>query len=685
MRKIYLADLTHTGQSVASNVFPLAIGLLASYLQGKSEHEYDIELFKYPDDLAERLRHDPPDVLGFSNYSWNCEISYKFTSLCKQHSPDTVIVWGGPNYGLTDAEIQQFWLDYADIDFYLIKEGEEAFVNLLNRLEAVDFDKHRLKRSDDIPYNAHFRGPDQNIVQGEIAKRIKDLSVIASPYLLGLMDKFFDNILIPMIHTTRGCPFSCSFCSEGNAYYNRVAQRSNLENELEYIAQRRGTVQDLLITDANFGMFPQDQEKADLIAEMKAKYGWPNKILVSTGKNKKEKVIEVARKLDGALSITASLQSTDKEILKTIKRSNISSDALQVIVNESKQSNTPTYTELILGLPGDSYIKHVQSLRDVLGSGLGIVRIYQLILLPQTELATPEFREKYEMQTVFRVNPRSFGKYEGYDEPFSAVEFEEICVGTNTLSRDDYLECRQLDLSVEVLHNTSLFKELLPICQHYGIVWFEFIYQTHKNILNSDGHLRQIYADYCVDCFANTFDSRASLISYFDEHIDELLEDSGGTNEMAKGKARVVFEAMQELHEMAFSTLKKLISEYQELHHDSQEIEPVVVEYLEELKQLSLLQKHRLDDRNVQTSHFGLFDFGAIAQNRYEFAPDKYRKQNPIELQIGYSSEQKQYVDAYFKQYGTDIEGLGRTLMRIDMARFIKPVSNVPDYLEDAS
>ena len=75
---IYLADLTHTGQIVASNVAPLGIGLLASYIQDQSPGDFEIELFKYPHDLNAALEREMPQVFGFANYSWNLEISYKF-------------------------------------------------------------------------------------------------------------------------------------------------------------------------------------------------------------------------------------------------------------------------------------------------------------------------------------------------------------------------------------------------------------------------------------------------------------------------------------------------------------------------------------------------------------------------------------------------------------------------------
>ncbi|MER2492202.1 B12-binding domain-containing radical SAM protein [Catenovulum sediminis] len=663
--KVYLADLTHTGQSIASNVFPLSVGLIGNYLKQEYPDRYDIELFKYPNDLSNALENNQPDVVGFSNYSWNCDISYQFTKLIKKNSPDTVVIWGGPNYGLTHGELLEFWAEYSLIDFYIIKEGEVAMLNLLKQLEEYDFDVQKFKQSGIVPSNAHFLRNGTGVYSADVLPRIKRLSDIGSPYLSGMMDKFFDNLLIPMVHTTRGCPFGCTFCTEGNSYYNRVSQVNNFKEELEYIAKRRKNIQDLLITDANFGMFPQDLEKADAIAEVKSTYSWPSKILVSTGKNKKERVIEVAKKLDGALSIAASLQTTDEQILSTIKRANISSEALNVIVQESKDANSPTYTEIILGLPGDSVATHIASLKEVINSGLGIVRMYQLILLPQTELATPESRAKHGMQTVYRINPRCFGLYSCYNEEFCSVEYEEICVTTNTLSRIDYLYCRQLNLSVEILHNSGVFYELRNLLVYFEIDWFDFIENTHNSILAKNNKLTAIYKDFEYDCFANTFESKEQLQLHFNTHYKDILSNTAGTNEMAKGKARAIFEAINELHEIAYDEAEQMLS-------GKGCCDENILLYLEQLKLVSLARKSNLFDFNPLTIEQCRFNFCELEKVKYDCNPLDFLAPSGISLCIEHEDQDKQLVQSYLNQYGNKIEGLGRILMRANTENLFK-------------
>ena len=67
--KIYLADLTY--DTLQTAVFPLNVGLIASYCKKQFGSKVDITLFKYIDELDHAINESPPDILGLSNYVWN--------------------------------------------------------------------------------------------------------------------------------------------------------------------------------------------------------------------------------------------------------------------------------------------------------------------------------------------------------------------------------------------------------------------------------------------------------------------------------------------------------------------------------------------------------------------------------------------------------------------------------------
>lgn len=661
---IYLVDLTHTGEVVSSNVMPLGIGLLASYLIDRTP-EISVELFKYPEDLALALEKHTPKIVGFANYSWNLDISYEFTRVIKEKCPSTVIVFGGPNYGLSDGELYDFWHRYPLIDFYVVKEGEEALFNLITILGQHDFDPIATKLSSNILYNCHYL-KDGLLVQNETYPRIRDLDQIGSPYLMGLMDKFFDGTLIPLIHSTRGCPFSCTFCTEGDSYYNKVSKRVNIQDELEYIAVRRGRVPDLIFSDANFGMFAEDRIKALQIREIQLKYDWPKRIIVSTGKNQKEKIIEVAKILDGAMNVAVALQSTDEDVLANIKRSNISVNSLRTIVEKSKSSDSLTYTEIILGLPGDTFEKHVTTLSEVTNARLGVVRMYQLIMLAQTELNTPETRSKFAMETRFRVNPRSFGRYQVYGHHFVSVEHEEILISSNSLTFEDYMNCRELDLTVEIFHNSGMFYEVMGLCEWIGLSWWDLIYGVYRNQIRMDPGISDLYDSFRADNLEGLFISQDELKRHVVENIDTFINKLDGTNEIAKGKAVAFFTLMPNLHEILYREFENMLTKVKSAHQ-------IPSLFLSELKEFSLARKNCLMDTGLIFKIDFNFDFLTLDSFDFSSDPLMYQFDSPVQFEIRHSDQERDLVESYKAQYGSDsVVSLGRILMRSNVRRLFR-------------
>lgn len=652
---IYLADLTHRGLILSSNVFPLSIGLIAAYLR-KRHPGVKVELFKYPEDFSAALEARQPDIVGFANYSWNLGLSYKYTELIKELWPKTTVVFGGPNYGLTDEEVEVFWKTYPLIDFHTIREGEEAFTQLVEALFDADMDAQAIKAERKPLANCHYAVAGE-IISGPELPRLA-LTDIPSPYLMGLMDKFFDENLGPMIHTTRGCPFKCAFCTEGAPYYNIVEQRfDSLRDELHYISQRVRGPRDLYISDANFGMFKQDYEKAKLIAECQKEYGYPKYIHVSTGKNQKERVIEIAQMLDGALNMAASLQSTDPIVLQNVSRSNISLPKLAETGLRANKVDTGTYSELILGLPGDSIPAHFQSLRDTVEVNFDNIRMYQLIMLPQTELNTPANRRKYQMRTKHRIMPRSFGRYRLAGREFVAVESEEILVENSTLSFDDYVKCREMDLTVEILHNGKVYSELQGLCKSFGLPWFDFILRFFEKRRSYSPELRQMYDDFKASHSARLWNSRQELEESVARNIDVLLHDDRGTNEMSTGKATAFFRLFEQINTILFQELADWLNELNRLDDATRD-------YLNECRRYSFVRKAdliRYEEVFVETFSF---DMNKLEETRFEAPPAAMRLDKPRLYTVTHQPQQRRQLSEYVKEFGSSHDGLGKMLMR---------------------
>jgi radical SAM superfamily enzyme YgiQ (UPF0313 family) len=655
-RRIYLADLTHNGLVLSSNVFPLSIGLVAAYLLKHRADRYEVELFKYPQDFSRALEKHRPDVVGFANYSWNFDLGYQYARVIKQMWPGTVVVFGGPNYGLEAEEVEEFWRHHESIDFYVVKEGEQAFLALVDALAAADFDAASIRREHRQLPNCHY-AIGKDLVLGPELPRL-GLDELPSPYLMGLMDKFFDENLGPMIHTTRGCPFRCAFCTEGAAYYNVVEQRTDsLNEELHYIANRVRGPRDLYISDANFGMFKQDVQKAQIIADCQARYDYPRYIHVSTGKNQKERVVAIAQMLNGALSMAASLQSTDPTVLENVERSNISLEKLSDVGLLANKVDTGTYSELILGLPGDSLVAHRQSLRDTVEANFDNIRMYQLIMLPQTKLNTPAMRRKFAMKSKHRIMPRSFGRYSLAGRNFIAVESEEILIENSTLSFDDYVACREMDLTVEILHNGKVYAEIQGLCKSLGLSWFDFILRFFDKRRAFTPGISRLYDEFSQGMSARLWPDQPSLARSVSDTIEEILRNERGTNEMSIGKATAFFELFEEINDVLFGEMRAWLKERGQL-------DEVMGEYVDELARFSRMRKAHLTD--YETVFEGVFRFDMKAQESTNFvgAANIARLKSEQTLIVAHTPSQREQLSAYVREFGNSHDGLGKMLMR---------------------
>ena len=89
---LYFADLTHDQILIANAMFPLGIGYVASALKAILKDEIELDLFKYPCNLDEALKKNPPDVYLFSSYMWNQNINLFYAKKVKDGCYNTSIM-----------------------------------------------------------------------------------------------------------------------------------------------------------------------------------------------------------------------------------------------------------------------------------------------------------------------------------------------------------------------------------------------------------------------------------------------------------------------------------------------------------------------------------------------------------------------------------------------------------------
>jgi radical SAM superfamily enzyme YgiQ (UPF0313 family) len=669
---IYLCDLTYSQQTISSDVIPAAVGCLASYAESKLNGRIQIEIFKLPETLIQALETGPiPRAIGFSNYCWNEDLGTQFAQAIKVKYPGVVTIFGGPNYPNTGPEQERFLRAYPQIDFYVLKEGEIGFTKLVEALLTSDFQIANVP--DDIP-SVHRIKSDGRFIAAPSAARIRDMSEVPSPYLSGKLDKFFDGVMLPIIQTNRGCPFQCTFCVEGVDYFNKVSKTGTLEKvngELEYIARKmdefrdRGGRRDLHIADSNFGMYPEDLEICRFIADKQQRYAYPEYINVATGKNKKERVLEAARIINGALRLSGSVQSLDETVLTNIKRANIRVDQIIDLALNASQIGANSYSEIILGLPGDTLERHLRSIRTILDADFNICCLYQLMLLPGTELASDESVEKWKMVTRYRAIPRCYGHYDLFGQEINACEIERICIANESLSLEQYLQCRKIHLIVNLFYNDGVLKEVLRFIRMLGLSvydWIELIYRDDGN----EG-LQELISSFLKETERELWLDRDEFRAFTRkrENIQRFISGELGANLIFKYRSIALLRHPDDIADVARRSLAALLVRHAQ-SDEARELGDELIAYGH--ARLSGLFEMTATEPQLTFN----YDVVAFSDRPASTEPGDYRMCGPIVYRFVHSAEQAQTINRYLTVYGNSVVGLSRILSKVYVRKLFR-------------
>ncbi|MBI5428594.1 MAG: radical SAM protein [Nitrospinae bacterium] len=425
----------------------------------------------HPDSIFKHF--DNPSIAAFSVSTWNEQLCLHTAKRVKARFPECLIVFGGPHVPF-DATAYFKMRPFVDVS--VRGEGERAFVDVLTRfLESGDFQgipgiSYRHPETGECVWNA----ADQPKLSGD------DLDIFPSPYLTGIFDPLMSKGLgwQAIIETNRGCPFPCSFCFWGQGGLNtrfKFFGLDRLREEIEWCGKHQ--IQYLFCADSNFGMFDRDKEIAQMLVQTKAKYGYPERFRVNYGKNTNDKIYEVAKLLHQhklEKSITLSLQSLDEQALISSRRKNIKISAFMDLQKRYSKDDIPTYTELILGLPGETYQSWVDGLEECLRLGIkNNIFIYLGQILPNTEMSNPEYVQRHGMVTA-RI-PLNEG-HAAIRPPDIVAEFENVIIGTNTMPREDWIKSAVFSWVVQAFVGLKLgFYILIYLAERHQVKYIDFL------------------------------------------------------------------------------------------------------------------------------------------------------------------------------------------------------------------
>jgi len=524
--KIYLLDLAHTYSVTDSSLtVPLGIGYIKAYLKQEMGDDIDVTLFKNPTEVLSRIGEDQPDVVGFANYGWNRDLNQKIGAYIREILPDALMVAGGPNIDNEDEARINFLKEFSFLDFVIILGGEEPFAELIKWRQAAGAKKGSL------PGNLIWLEGEKlcSTPQRPLKKIIEN---IPSPYLTGYLDEFIARGMVPMLETNRGCPFSCTFCAWGMASQDLVRRFDHQRalQEIAYIGERSQAI-NWIVCDANFGILKRDVDLAKAIRHVKDTMGFPQQCHVWTAKNTTGRNLQIGKILGDMAVPVMAVQSMDEQVLKNIKRSNISLDTYEEYHAQFQAMGSKTYSDVIVPLPAETLESHISGIARLMALGVNTICNHNMRLLAGAETNSRESREKFDFKTRFRLIHGDAGRYETPDgKEIRSFEYEESLRSTTSMDEQDLFYLRKLHFLIDFCWNSEVYKPLFNLLQSKGGCPALML---KKMLTPMDGlvpqetaeKLRKFWDEFDLLSRQEWFDTAEDIEAYFakDENFNRLI------------------------------------------------------------------------------------------------------------------------------------------------------------------
>jgi radical SAM superfamily enzyme YgiQ (UPF0313 family) len=458
---------------------PYSTGLLQAYAQtyARDPRRYIFLPPVYsrtpPAAAADQLAE--ADAVFFSVYVWNQNLSLAIAAALKARNPNLVTVFGGPQ--VPDRRPEDFLRRHPFVDVACHGEGEKTFLFLLERMKDRDWA--------DIPSISFLSKGTLIRTAGGLPSR--DLSSLPSPYLEGVFDPLLRRRAgekwIGLWETTRGCPFSCTFCDWGSAVHSpvRAFDMDRLVRELEWFARHR--VEFVYCTDANFGILPRDVEVARAAAAVKKKYGYPHVISIQSTKNVTERAYRIQEILSGtglSKGATLSLQTSDPDALRLVRRKNIALDSFRQLQRRFQKDGIKTYTDLILGLPGETYDSFAEGVAWTIENGQhNHLQFNILSLLPNAEIADPIEQERHALETVESRLVNIHGS--SSRRPGDVDETQRLVISTRSMPREDWVRANVFRWTASLLHFDKLLQIPFVLLREAGGIPYRRLIELFSN------------------------------------------------------------------------------------------------------------------------------------------------------------------------------------------------------------
>ena len=408
----------------------LAVYDLQAYASDYADHivlkEYTINQQK--DDIMRDIYLEHPDVVCVSCYIWNLSFVKELMADLIKILPGADFWAGGPEVSY-DAE--KFLIENSEFKGVMVGEGEETFKELAGYY--VEKNPQDLKNMTGICY----RDGDQIIHNGW--RQIMDLSSI--PFIYKDLSEFKNRIIY--YESSRGCPFSCSYCLSSIDKKLRFRDTETVKKELQFFIDNK--VPQVKFVDRTFNC-KHDHAMAIWKYINEHDNGVTNfHFEISADLLREEELQEMSTMRPGLIQLEIGVQSTNPDTIKAIHRT-MDFEKLKGIVDRIHSfGNIHQHLDLIAGLPYEDYDSFRYSFNDVYA------------LKPQQlQLGFLKVLKGSHMMEMCR----EYGIVYKTQEPYEVLS-------TKWLDYDHVLKLKTVENMVEVYYNSGQFQNTLEYLENF--------------------------------------------------------------------------------------------------------------------------------------------------------------------------------------------------------------------------
>ena len=408
----------------------LAVYDLQAYASDYADHivlkEYTINQQK--DDIMRDIYLEHPDVVCVSCYIWNLSFVKELMADLIKILPGADFWAGGPEVSY-DAE--KFLTENSEFKGVMVGEGEETFKELVGYY--VEKNPQNLKDMTGICY----RDGDQTIHNGW--RQIMDLSSI--PFIYKDLSEFKNRIIY--YESSRGCPFSCSYCLSSIDKKLRFRDTETVKKELQFFIDNK--VPQVKFVDRTFNC-KHDHAMAIWKYINEHDNGVTNfHFEISADLLREEELQEMSTMRPGLIQLEIGVQSTNPDTIKAIHRT-MDFEKLKGIVDRIHSfGNIHQHLDLIAGLPYEDYDSFRHSFNDVYA------------LKPQQlQLGFLKVLKGSHMMEMCR----EYGIVYKTQEPYEVLS-------TKWLDYDHVLKLKTVENMVEVYYNSGQFQNTLEYLENF--------------------------------------------------------------------------------------------------------------------------------------------------------------------------------------------------------------------------